>query len=524
MSQPQAYGPRIPPLEPVPSRTFSHAEKVSSPAICPKMDNVQRVLLIEDDPVFRALLAALLRAAGAGQLQIKFAEDLTAGLRIIDESSPDVIVADLNLPDSLGLDTVARLQEHSPNIPVVVLSGMEQESVAVKALHYGAQDYLCKSLVDGDQLRRSLRYAFERKQTDISLRYQRDFAEGLIENAEAIILLTDVAGRILRMNGFAAQITGVDDLEVLGDDWGEVLLPPEQQSFHREYMREIISSSTTQYRRTELLTRRKQRLAIRWAGRAIRNDDGHIEYVLLTGHDVTELEQAQQRMLQAERLATIGRTMIGLAHESRNALQRSQACLSMLERVTRNVPQAVAYIARLQKAQDDLRCIHDDLRDMAQPMRLKLELVNLRDVVEEGWSQLEEAREGRDASLAIEQTDCDPVCQLDRFRMQQVFRNLCENSLSVCPDPVRLTVRWSDEPQAASPAVQVAVQDNGPGFTPEQRQKAFEIFYTSKPNGTGLGLAIAKRIVETHGGNMWLPSENVAGATILFTLLRRAER
>jgi hypothetical protein len=244
--------------------------------------------------------------------------------------------------------------------------------------------------------------------------------------------------------------------------------------------------------------------------------------VLLTGHDVTELEQAQQRALQAERLATIGRTMIGLAHESRNALQRSQACLSLLERVTRGIPQAVDYIARLQRAQDDLRCIHDDLRDYSQPLRLKLEPGNLRDIVACAWSDLEEAREGRDVVLETEDCGCDLVCHMDCFRMQQVFRNLFENSLSMCPSPVRVSVRWTDKRLNGLPAVETAVHDNGPGFTPEQAKQAFKVFYTSKLNGTGLGLPIANRIVEAHGGKMRLATAGSDGATILITLPQEA--
>ena len=151
------------------------------------LDSVQTILLLEDDPDYRALFSALLSSAGSGGVHIVCAERLAAGLRLLSEALPDVIVSDLNLPDSSGLETVARIQEHSPTVPVVVLSGMEQEELAIKAVQSGAQDYLFKSMVDGDLMRRSLRYAVERKRADIALRHQRDFAEGLIESVEAII-------------------------------------------------------------------------------------------------------------------------------------------------------------------------------------------------------------------------------------------------------------------------------------------------------------------------------------------------
>jgi signal transduction histidine kinase len=89
---------------------------------------------------------------------------------------------------------------------------------------------------------------------------------------------------------------------------------------------------------------------------------------------------------------------------------------------------------------------------------------------------------------------------------------------------VRVSVRWTDKRLHGLPAVETAVHDNGPGFTPEQANQAFEVFYTSKSNGTGLGLPIANRIVEAHGGKMRPVTGGSDGATILFTLPRGTRR
>ena len=87
-------------------------------------------------------------------------------------------------------------------------------------------------------------------------------------------------------------------------------------------------------------------------------------------------------------------------------------------------------------------------------------------------------------------------------RMQQVFRNILENALAACRDPVVIAISCSEARLQGRPALRISVRDNGPGLTTEQYQRIFDPFYTTKTKGTGLGMAIAKRIVETHGGRI----------------------
>jgi PAS domain S-box-containing protein len=486
-------------------------------------DYDQSILLLEDDPNDQSLFSAMLRSTSSARVKVIVAERLSLGLRILEQTPPDLIVSDLNLPDSNGLETISAIQACAPHIPIVVLSGEEQEAVAIEALQCGAQEYLCKKYVDGPLLRRTVRYATERKRMDICLRQQRDFAEGLIEGTEAIIVLIDDLGCILRMNAYAARRLSVDVDSVLGKEWETVLIPEEERLEMREYVRTINDSPKSQFTCSRIVSDGDTPIRVRWAGRAIHDSGGRVSYLLLTGHDITELEIAQLRSLKAERLASIGRTMIGLSHESRNILQRSQACITLLDREIPSNPKAKHFLDRLQRTQDDLKILHDDLRDYPQPLHLTLTPCNLRDVVNEAWSNLSEERKDRDVCLNVETDGPDLNCQIDRFRIRRVFRNLLENSLNVCSDPVTIKVYWNEVQNNGQLALQSFVQDNGPGLTAEQQEKIFEVFYSSTPNGTGLGLPIARRIVEAHGGELRSAADSSVGATILFTLPRGSE-
>jgi signal transduction histidine kinase len=219
-----------------------------------------------------------------------------------------------------------------------------------------------------------------------------------------------------------------------------------------------------------------------------------------------ELKQAQDRLLQSERLAAIGQMMAGLAHESRNALQRSQACLEMLALEVQDRPAALDFVARIQRAQDHLHQLYEEVRDYAAPIRLRYANHNLRTLMEDTWEHLASHRATRDARLEFDMRDEWCFCRVDGFAIEQVFRNILENSLSACPDPVRISARCQFCQLSERPAIQVSLADNGPGLNFEVQMKIFEPFFTTKTKGTGLGMAISRRIVEAHGGRIAIGS------------------
>src|SRR5262249_35900585 len=138
----------------------------------------------------------------------------------------------------------------------------------------------------------------------------------------------------------------------------------------------------------------------------------------------------------------------------------------------------------------------------------------------QAWANLAVRRQGRKADL-IEHVDrVNLRCVVDPFRLEQVFRNMLENSLAACHDPVRITVSCEDTRLERTPVVRVVVRDNGPGLNAEQRARIFEPFFTTKTKGTGLGMAIAKRIVEAHGGQIAVGPEGPPGTAIHILLPR----
>lgn len=237
--------------------------------------------------------------------------------------------------------------------------------------------------------------------------------------------------------------------------------------------------------------------------------------------DITELKAAQQRALQAERLAAIGEMITGLAHESRNALQGSQGCLDRLAWRLEDRPDALELVQRAQQELDRLRRLLDDVRGYVAPIVLDRSPCDLSELWRLAWTTLTCANGHRQFALHDSIAGVDLSCAVDRFRLEQVFVNILDNALSACADPVRVDIQARETELAGRPAVQLAIRDNGPGLNSEQRQKLFEPFFTTKKRGTGLGLPICQRIVEAHGGTITVGPDLKPGTEIVITLPRR---
>src|SRR5262249_45648065 len=143
---------------------------------------------------------------------------------------------------------------------------------------------------------------------------------------------------------------------------------------------------------------------------------------------------------QAERLAVLGQMVAGLAHESRNALQRSQGCLERLRWQLQDRPEALDLVTRTERALDDLHRLFNDVGEYARPIPLERTMCNLAEIWREAWGHLAALHPNRPATLQEAACGVDLSCNVDRFRLGQVFRNILENSFAACADAVLVGV------------------------------------------------------------------------------------
>jgi len=231
---------------------------------------------------------------------------------------------------------------------------------------------------------------------------------------------------------------------------------------------------------------------------------------------IRKLRHARDRLIQSERLAAIGQMVSGIAHESRNFLQRISAAVDSLQSRPTSDADDVADLASIRRGCEGLTRLLNDLRDYSAPIKLDRCGRDLAKVWRAAWTSLSRKHLEKDAAL-FECLKSDSVwCSIDAFRMEQVFRNLFENALAARSSAPRITVDC--ESSVPDRMLRVIVSDNGPGLPAEQRFRVFEPFFTTKSRGTGLGLSIVRRIVEAHGGTIAAVNGSRGGAAFELTI------
>jgi len=341
----------------------------------------------------------------------------------------------------------------------------------------------------------------------------------LVEAAACLVVIMRNDYTIAYFSPYSEELTGYLEREVIGRSFVPLFIPERASA---EVAREITTTfagQPTKAYETPLRRRDGSQRWIVWNTQRLDDFDGS-PAVLAVGQDFTERREAQERLLRSERLAGIGQMITGIAHESRNALQRIQSCSEMLELEIEGNIEALRLVRRLQEAQDNLLHLFDEVRGFVAPICLERSPCRIENVWREAWQLLETPRRGRDATLLEQFDGCNCEFSFDRFRMVQLFRNLLENTLAACHDPVVVQISCRDANLNGQPAVEVSVRDNGPGLTADARQNVFEPFFTTKTKGTGLGMAIASRIVDAHGGQIAVGNDSSNGAEFVITLPR----
>ncbi len=283
-------------------------------------NNKTNVLLVEDNPVDAKFVQKLLN--DSPMFEVERTDRLSAGIEYLENQKTDIIILDLTLPDSSGLDTFRRIYECASSVPIVILSSTDDESLAIRTLQDGAQDYLVKGRIDPNNLSRSLLFALERKKTEKTLRETtqelaatNDRLEKVIENSHQMALKTEMTS--IELN----QIfnTSPDGMWVLERNYNilrindafEKLLGKPKNDLLGKRCYEIFNNSVCQgpdcpmvllkkkEKRVEVDTKTEEGTEFILTATSIKGWDGSISRIIENFKDITDRKRIEEELRQA---------------------------------------------------------------------------------------------------------------------------------------------------------------------------------------------------------------------------------
>ncbi|MBI2059458.1 MAG: PAS domain S-box protein [Nitrospirae bacterium] len=263
-----------------------------------------RILLIEDSEAdarwIRDTFASQYadRSTGTPPFEWAWAESLMKGIRRAAEGGIDVILLDLTLPDSQGLPTFLKLRSVVPHVPIIVLTGVQDDQLAVQAVHEGAQDYLVKTDLTPGLLQRAVRYAAERQSALEALRESEQRFRSIIETCPDAIVMTDLEPKIILSNRQAAVNGGFDRPEALLGKNAFDLIAPEDHLSAREGMMVTLQTGVVRNREYTLLRQDGSRYSAELDASLVRDERGDPKAFTAIIRDITarkHLEDARQK-------------------------------------------------------------------------------------------------------------------------------------------------------------------------------------------------------------------------------------
>ncbi len=189
----------------------------------------KKILLIEDNPGDARLIQEMLSEMNHEQFKLECVGSLSDALNHLKNKAVDLVLVDLNLPDCKGLDSFKKIQSVVSHLPIVVLTGLDDEEVATRAVKLGAQDYLVKGQFDANSLRRAVNYAIERKKIKRSLEENEARLNILFEYAPDAYYLNDLEGNFVDGNRAAEKLIGYKREELIGKNFLKLKLLPSNQ-------------------------------------------------------------------------------------------------------------------------------------------------------------------------------------------------------------------------------------------------------------------------------------------------------
>jgi PAS domain S-box-containing protein len=347
------------------------------------------------------------------------------------------------------------------------------------------------------------------------IRVRDRFLASVVRSIDDGIVSLDFDGRIINVNEGACRLFQRTEGEMIGKDFNFLV----HDTQYRE-KRRIIARSTYRTGRwrgeVEILRRDGARVPALLSTAKIMDERGRPMGFVSSFKDLTEIKEMQHKMIQSAKLASLGQMAAGVAHEIRNPLGSIKMSLQLIREDLRRAESREA-IEHIRDAVGSMEVIVNELLDYTREITLQVDEYDIGKIVRSAVFGMDEDLRKRGVVVEVADAGSPRTAFVDGIRIKQVVNNIVKNAVEAAPaGGGRVAIRVSGE----NGIVRLSVRDDGPGMGPDELEKVFQPFYTTKAQGVGLGMSIVKRLIEMHGGEVRVESAPGRG-TVVSVLLPR---
>lgn len=469
-----------------------------------------RVLIVEDNNADAAYVAEVMKVQSGGQFILERCSSLTEAKDELWNNIYSVVLLDLMLPDSKGIDTIVSLRSSFPEIPIVVLSGLNDNQLAYDVVRRGAQDYLVKGIVSGDSIIRCVKYAIERKRLESAA---QQIARQVFLHAPGSIIRFDQDFIIAETNAAFLNKFVVPVDAIKGKNLFDIFVGVPKKELIDALVQGNSYAVNEQF--LEFPDRMTDRASIaNLAVWPIINELGQFTGGILMLEDITDRFE-----LSRQRDAVMGI----IAHDLKNPVLGSQRIYQLLLNNNfgpLNDHQQDA-IKTLSRANDN--CLHI-LKNLLQlfsytrgeeVLLLKeLDLVPIIDSCLKDWEATAQLND-QEIICELKSGDLKPILA-DIQAISYLFNNLVSNALKYSPPGSKIEIKGLNQDER----VRLFVNDNGPGVPPEVENELFKPFGRGRIGNlqsasSGLGLFLCNQIMRTHQGAIQYKPNTPTGSTFI---------
>jgi len=343
------------------------------------------------------------------------------------------------------------------------------------------------------------------------IEHTKTYLENLLENANDVIYTLDHDQRFTYVNS-KVEIWGYCKEDLIGRPYLSLL----SRRHRGKRLRSTLDIGAKQAYEVEIVTKAGEPRSVLVSVSPLRDNEGKIAGVLGIARDITDKKQLERQVLNAEKLASVGKLAAGVAHEINNPLGGILNCIYNLRKGTLSPAREREYLESMEDGLRRVQKIVRQLLDFSQQYDPELSPTEVNSVIERVLTLTNYAFEGTGVDLHRELARDLPPLMADRHMIEQVLTNLILNAVQAIRGDGVVTVRSGTD----GPWCTIEVEDTGCGIPPDVLPKVFDPFFTtrSQGEGTGLGLSVSLGIVERHGGQIAVKSQVGEGTTFTVRL------